>query len=114
MKQSITQDEINDLINKDILDILGLSKIEEKKKDELREKIVATVENRVLRRITDELEKNNKFDDFEKLIAEDKSVDEFLSENGISPERIFAEEAISYKAKLKASSNLIDIGLSNE
>lgn len=108
MKQNISQEEISDLINKDILDIIGLSKLDDAKKDELRTKIIATVENRVLRRITDELQKKKVFDNYEKLVAEDKSVDEFLSENGILPERIFAEEAIIYKSMLKVASDSIN------
>lgn len=112
MKKTITEDEIRALVNKDLLEIMGLDKISEEKKVELREKMAATIENRVFRRVTKELTEKGKFDEFEKIAQDDKDPSEFLKKNGINTERIYIEEAILYKSQMKVAANFVDIGLS--
>ena len=104
-----SQKEIDDFVKKDVLEILGLNNLPEEKKKELREKIVSTIQNRVFRRITTELEEKGKLKDFES--ASDNTIEDFFKTNGIDTDKIFVEEALAFKAQLKASANMVDIGL---
>jgi len=104
-----SQEEIDDFVKKDVLDILGLSNLPEDKKNELREKIVSTIQNRVFRRITKELEAKGKLKDFKS--ASDDTIEDFFKTSGIDTDKIFVEEALAFKAQLKASANMVDLGL---
>ena len=112
-KQQMSQEDVDSLIARDIVDIMGLSHLEEKKKQELRGKILQTVQSRAFNRIVSELKKKNKVEDYEKL-EEDKAVENFFKENGIDEERIFIEEALFYKTQLAAAAKIADVGLSTK
>lgn len=99
----ISQKEINDLADKDILEIIGLGNLDEEKKQKLRGKILETVQNRVFKRIIELLEKKGKISEYENIV-DDKSVEDFFRDNGINYEAIFLEEALFYKSQLKAAS----------
>lgn len=103
------KNSIDDLLHGDIIDILGLSGLEETRKQELRDEIVITIQNRVFMRIMDELEKKNKIEEYDNL-SDDLSVEKFFLENGIDTEKYFLEEVFAYKAQLQTTSKLIDIG----
>lgn len=103
-----SQKEIDDFVKKDVIDLLGLSELPEEKKIESRDKIIATIQNRVFRRITKELEKKGKLKEFKS--TSDDTVEKFFESNGIDTDKIFVEEALHVKAQLKASADMVDLG----
>lgn len=105
----MTQEDVDSLVSRDIIDVMGLSNLEEKKKQALRGKILETVQNRVFNRIVREIKKKNKVDEYEKL-TEDTAVEKFFSDNNIDEEKIFLEEALYYKAQLATASKVADAG----
>lgn len=109
--QKISQEDINSLVTRDIIDIVGLSHLDEKRKQELRGKILETVQNRVFNRIVKELKEKNKVEEYEKL-EEDVAVENFFKNNGIDEEKIFLEEALYYKAQLATAAKVADAGIS--
>ncbi|OGD63192.1 hypothetical protein A2215_01915 [Candidatus Berkelbacteria bacterium RIFOXYA2_FULL_43_10] len=104
-----TQKEVNDLLEKDVFDLIGLGRISDKKKEDLRAKIVDTIQARIFRRIVKMIEEKGKLGEYDKLEKEE-AVEDFLKKNGIDTNQIYVEEAMIYKAQLATAGNMIDAG----
>lgn len=110
MSQNLSRKDVDELLKKDIIEILGLSHLPEERKNSLREKILSTVQNRVMLRIGEMLEKKGKTSDFAKVDS-DETVERFFAENGIDTDKIFFEEAIAYKAQLATTAEFVSKGV---
>lgn len=100
----------SDIMQKDIFDLIGLSDLDEAKKDGLREKFTTTIENNVFASLTNDLVDAKLLGDFEKLKT-DKEYEKFFKEHNIDMEQYFIEEALRLKAQLKTASDLINAGV---
>jgi len=93
--------EIEDIIQKDILDLMGMDNLTEEKRTELYDKMINTVEERVFMRIDATLDEAGQAE--LKQVLESGGKEEFdalLAKNNISVEKLFAEEALIYKTQL--------------
>lgn len=96
-----SDEEIQDLIQKDILDLMGMEGLTEEKRVELYAKMLNTVEERVIMRIDDALDEPGR-EELKQLLetGTKEKFDEFLKTKNISLEKLFAEEALIYKTEL--------------
>ncbi len=91
----------DDIINKDILELMGAKNLPEEKKKELYTKILETIQNRTIAKIAqmlsdDDLENWRKIAD-----TKDKTrMNEFLNSKSIDLTKMMTEEAIIYKLEL--------------
>jgi hypothetical protein len=91
------------IVDRSIFDLLGLTGIEEEKKQKMMENMLEVVETRVFARIADELagdeaalkgfEDSLALEDEEKLFL-------FLQEKGIDMAKIYTEETIFHKVEI--------------
>jgi hypothetical protein len=90
-----------DMLRKDILELLGQDDLPEEEKNELYKKMLDTIQNRALMNVLDLLpdEKRDEFN--ERLDNQNPAeINQFLEESGIDMEKIMLEESIIYKAEL--------------
>jgi len=91
----------DDILNKDILELLGLQNVPEEKKKELYTKMLATIQNRVVARIADKLTKTD-LEEWKKLTVgkDQQKMGDFLQAKGIDPIQMMTQEALIYKTEL--------------
>ncbi|TSC93562.1 MAG: Uncharacterized protein CEN91_208 [Candidatus Berkelbacteria bacterium Licking1014_85] len=94
-------DEVQDILNKDILELMGAKNMPEDKKAELYQKMLETIQNRVIARIADELSDAD-LDTFKTLAdAGDKQkLEEFLTSKNIDIAKLMLQEALIYKTEM--------------
>lgn len=105
--KSLSDQEIQDLLHKDILSLLGLEGIDEAKKKEFQDNATEAIENRVFARVMEILREKSKVEEYDKA----PDVDKFLEENKIDVDRLFIEEALFYKLQLQSYAKVVDDGL---
>ena len=90
-----------DIINKDILELMGASGLAEDKKKELYEKMLETIKNRATARILDQLDEKDA-EEFKRLAdsSDDQKINQFLQSKNIDVPQIMLTEAIIYKTEL--------------
>ena len=90
-----------ELVDKNIFELLGLKDASEDKKKEIMDNMMQTVQNRVLSRILDSLSDED-LKEFDKLTAENKTeeINKFLNAKGVNLAQISAEEALNYKTEI--------------
>jgi len=90
-----------ELWDKDIFTLLGLANAPEEKKKEIIDQMTATINNRVLARVLDQLSEEE-IREFEQKIDEkdDAKVIEFLKSKGVDLMQYAAEEAMLYKTEI--------------
>jgi len=93
-----------DFINKDILDLIGAQNLREDEKGKLYNKMIDSIQARVLTRIYQQLSGEDK-QEWDNLLKADNQPDiaNFLQQKNIELEKIFTEEALSYKQELVQS-----------
>jgi hypothetical protein len=97
-----------DIISKDILDLMGFTELTDKKRNELHEKIYSSIEVRVAEQILDRLSETERNEYDQLLIAEkDQEGYEFLKKRGIIPEEILTTEVIIMKLELYEDSKVV-------
>ncbi len=101
----LTYDEI---IKKDILELMGFTGLTEEKKKELRLKIEEAVNDRVTARIFDTLSESDA-QKYDELLGMEKFEDaaKFLSDNGINIEKLLIQETILMKLELVEDSKVL-------
>ena len=98
-----TDKNFRDILEKDILVLLGGEKLEQAQKDELYKKMLKTIQNRVIVRVDNSLSDEEKQDWADAVKSGDnQKITEFYERKGIDIEQMMAEEAIKYKAELVA------------
>ena len=91
----------SEIIEEDILKLLGASDMSEEEKNDLYQKMNDTVANRVTARIVDALT-DEEVDKWTKLLDENKEADarKMLEEKGVDLPKLIAQEAVIYKTQL--------------
>ena len=90
-----------EIIDKDILELLGVGEIDPTKKDELYKKMVETIQTRILARVDDLLYDADAAQI--KFYLETNSQEKFdllMQERNIDIEKLYIEEALLYKLEL--------------
>lgn len=92
----------DDLIDKDIFELLGLKDADQKRKDKIIADMLETIENRVTERMLDALDMVGEAENFDKLVDADDQVaaDALLLKHGIDLSQISLEESMLYKAEI--------------
>jgi len=97
-----------DIISKDILDLMGFSVLTEEKRNELHEKIYSSIEARIAEQILDRLSEAERNEYDQLLIAEkDQEGYEYLKKRGIIAEEILTTEVIIMKLELYEDSKVV-------
>lgn len=102
---------ISDVIDKDIIELLGLTNLPKEKQDEYREKATETIYDRAFTRITNELEEKGLIAEFEKVAEDEATMQAFLIQHGIDQEKYLIEETLVYKAQMKSAADILDAGV---
>lgn len=94
-------DDDEEIINKDILELLGTSDLSEDEKADFYQKMIDTIENRVIGRIADQLTEEEQ-QEWNKIgESKDKQkMDEFLKAKNIDINQLTLQETLSYKAEI--------------
>lgn len=108
--ESLLPDGISyeDLIQKDVLELMGFTNLEQSKKDDLHKKIQTTIENRVAARILDMLSEEDQ-EKYDKIIEVGDSEEgfEFLISRDIDAAEYMAEEMILMKIELLFDAKMV-------
>lgn len=98
-----TNQALDDLIRQDLFKLLGLEAISEEEKAALYQKVLQTIQNRVIAQLIDQLSMSEA-EQFGKLAeARDQAgLDTFLKDRHIDIVDLMVKEAILYKAELLA------------
>lgn len=104
MANVFSDEEIKNVLEKDLLELIGGADLPQAKKQELYTQMAETVQNRTIARIYDKLsEEDGKALD-EAIDSGDKKnalkVDEFLKSKNIDITSLLAQEAIIYKTEM--------------
>jgi fructose-1-phosphate kinase PfkB-like protein len=90
-----------DILNKDILELMGVGNLPEEKKRELYTKMLETIQNRTIARIFDQLSPEDGEKLKQLLDSDNKTeIESFLKSKGVEIAKMMLEEAIIYKAEL--------------
>ena len=98
---SQTVPSYEDIIHKDILDLMGAGDLSPDHKAELYETMAKTVQNRAALRIADELNRHDR-EEFRQIVEHGDSakIQQFLTQRGFDVPRLLLEEAVIYKAEM--------------
>lgn len=91
-----------DIIEKDILELIGADKLSVEQKAELYEQMNRTVNYRLLENIENQLETEEEKNEWKKLLNDGSKDDvaKFLEKHRIDLEKAVADEAIKYKVEV--------------
>lgn len=97
-----------DLIEKDILDLMGFTTLSEEKKKEMHEKFEGMLEMRVGVKILDSLSDEDR-EAYKKMMEEKKDEESylFLQDKGIDPMEIMMVESIMLKVEMYMDSKVV-------
>jgi hypothetical protein len=88
------------VLDADLLELLGAENISQEDRQKVYETAIKTIENRVLARVVDELTDED-LEAWEKIPETDaEALKRFLDERGIDLAKLYAAEAIQYKAEI--------------
>jgi hypothetical protein len=91
----------DDIIDKDILELMGAKDMTPEEKEETYKKMLETIQNRVFARIGDVI-KDEDVEEMRKAIEKGDKTEylTFLKSKGVNLEKIYAEEALIYKIEM--------------
>ena len=99
--QAPTDDEseltVDDILNKDLLDLMGVKGLKDEDKKALYETMLKTIQARVAERLSDSLSDED-FDKWKDLDQEAKQ--KFLEQKDIDAAQMFLEETVFYKTEM--------------
>lgn len=97
---------IQDIVKKDLFDLLGLKNLPTEKKQAMLDQALATVQNRVLLRIAAKLNSKEKEELFAIVDKQDENkMGRYLSSKNINLASLLTEEALLYKQEMSYSTN---------
>ncbi len=104
--QSVSDGEI---LNKDILELMGASGLPKKKRQKLYAKMLDTIQNRVIARVADQLSEPD-LKEWHELAetGDNQQIDRFLKGRGIDVAQLQLQEALMYKAEMVKLAKPID------
>lgn len=106
----IDDKEAERIINTDIIELLGLTRLSPEKQEEFRKQVVDTIQNRVMARVDEIIKAKGKAEEFARIENEEE-IEKFLKDNGIDTEKLFLEESIYYKSQMVVAAKYADVGL---
>lgn len=97
-----------DILNKDILELIGAQNLPDDKKKQLYQKMLETIQNRSITRILDQLSDNDA-EEFKTILdsGDQPKADQFLKSKGIDIRQIMLQESIIYKTEMTELSKQI-------
>lgn len=97
-----------DILNKDILELMGAQGMPEEKKQELYQKMMETLQNRVMAKVADMLQGQD-LEKFKQLAeAQNKpELEGFLKSKGINLSKMMLQETLLYKTEMTELSKTI-------
>jgi len=101
----------DDILNRDILELMGVTDMPQVDKDKLYDKMVDTIHTRVVARIDDQLSDTDAEE--MKQVLETKDSDkfsQFLSSHQIDIKKLYGEELLMYKIEMTELAKLLDKG----
>lgn len=100
---------MSDVIDKDILELLGVQKISEEERNKLYKKMLESIQNRVIARIDDKLNDSER-EEFKKMLDDknDKKINDWLKSKNIEIAKMLIEEAVIYKTELLSLAQAAD------
>lgn len=95
-----------DIIDKDILELVGGENMSLEQKDELYKKMMETIQTRVMTRV-DDLLTDEEAADVRVLLENDdrEGFEQFMVEKNIDIKQLYSEEALFYKLELSQLAN---------
>lgn len=101
MANLIDDQKLNEIFEKDVLELIGGESLPQGKKQELYTKMAETIENRVIARIDDTLNDQER-EEWGRIIdsADKVKMDEFLRSKNIDVAKMMVEEALIYKMEI--------------
>ena len=103
MNQSQNNNQIStdDILNKDILELMGAKDMPDEKKKELYQKMLETIQNRVIARIDDMLT-DEEAAEWKKIVDENnhQKNQEFLQRKNIDIKKLYTQELLIYKMEM--------------
>lgn len=92
--------DFEEVLNRDILDLLGFDgNTPQEKKAELYEKMINTIQNRLMMRILDRLS-DEEVKEFNELPEDSQVINDFFQSKNIDAAQMLAQEALIYKSEL--------------
>lgn len=104
--------DYDDLINKDILDLMGYQNLTEEEKRNHYTRMLETIQNRAIARVGDLL--SNEDQKTWESLQTDEEKKQFLASKNINLDQIMAEETLLYKAEMVAEAKRIQEELSKK
>lgn len=96
-----TEDEVKQILDKDLLDLMGVANMPDNEKAELYQKMAATIQDRVLLRVDDALDEDGRKQFGEIIDTGDQAkTNEFLTSKGIDVPKLLVQEAMLYKLEM--------------
>ncbi|TSC93495.1 MAG: hypothetical protein CEN89_32 [Candidatus Berkelbacteria bacterium Licking1014_7] len=96
-------DEISteDILNKDILELMGAKNMPEEKKQVLYQKMMATIKNRAMQRVFETMPEQD-LDEWKRVLeaGDQAQIDQFLIARKIDVKKFFLQEAMIYKIEM--------------
>ena len=91
-----------DILNKDILELMGAKNMPEEKKQELYQKMMETIKNRAMQRAVSSISEADKAL-FNQIVeqGEKAPIENFLRERNIDIKKLMVQEAVYYKIEMK-------------
>lgn len=90
-----------DILDKDILELMGAENLPEEKKQQLYATMLDTIQNRVIARVADQLPEQDlaKWQQLAET-GDDREIDQFLKDRGLDVAQLMLQEALIYKTEL--------------
>lgn len=111
MDNNSSQPTVNyeDVLNKDILSLMQADNLPDDEKQKLYEKMLGTIQNRVIARITDKLT-DEEVEELKKLLDEgdQDKIQSFMKAHDIDWPKMMLEETLIYKTELASLSNNLE------
>lgn len=96
-----TDPETLDYLNKDIFELMDAKDVPKEKQDEILNKMLETVQERVIIRVLDQLSDQD-YENLKEILKskDEKRFDQFYNSTGINIVEIYAEESLLYKIEI--------------
>jgi len=90
-----------ELLKTDIIDLIGGKDFTDEQKDELYNKMLDTISNRVIVKVSEKLPDND-FVELEKILesGDKEKINKFFEDKNIDIKQMFVEEALVYKVEM--------------
>lgn len=100
-QQQFTDEELQEILDKDIIELMGLKDVPDEKKAEIYEKMTQTIQDRVFLRVDEILDVESKQQFAQVLEKGDQAaIKEFLQSKEVNVPQIMMQETMFYKLEI--------------